>query len=287
MKVAHIANVYFEEELLGKPFVFHPLLQYLPALYAKEGDLVVTEGVDVTGWTLAPWGFSEAVVVYAKKRGMIVPSYAKEAVKTVASKLFCFEQGFHLKEARIIENAAELAAWCRDVKGPKVLKRFYGMTGRGHYIFEHDPQFDDFPVIAEPFVKRELDFSTQWFLEDEIHFLGTTRLINNEAGGYLATRVGEELPAAVEEAKVAHLEILEKAHKIGFRGYCGIDAMIYEGGRLQPALEVNARRTMGQVALAASTGRFEIFFSHKPQNEATPLLPFLKKKQKQLWLRSF
>jgi hypothetical protein len=302
MKRALVANVYFEEELIGKPFRFHPILQYLPLLYREEGDLVLVDRLaegcvlETPGCTLSPWGYSVGVAEFAKNSGLAVPSFSADAVKTVGSKLFCFERGFCLPDARFIENEADLLAWCRDVSGPKILRKLFGMTGRGHYIFDETPVFNDFPAIGEPFVARDFDFSTQWFLDDAVHFLGATHLINNPRGGYRATRVGDEREifgsyyGALQEAMAAQKPLLAKARDLGFRGYCGIDAMVYNGGQLQPALEVNARRTMGQVALKVASKRGhagEMFFSHRSQENAIPLLPVHKKNQKQLWFSSF
>lgn len=315
MDLALVANVYFEEELAGNPLRFHPLLQYLPLVYGDKSDVVLVDRLppadfinegpvcrlqeekDLSSLTLSPWGFSEQVVSFAQNRKLIVPERSLESIRTVSSKGFCFSHGFGVKGGALITTKDELLRWSRSVKGPKILKAFYGMTGRGHYIYADDePNYEHFPVIAEPFVKRTLDFSTQWFLDDKIHFLGATHLINHEKGSYRATRVGDEKELfggyyeAVQEAIEVQKGLLEKAFKIGFRGYCGIDAMIYKGGFMQPALEINGRRTMGQVALllAQKTGKGgELFFSSELQKNAKPLLPFLKKNQKQLYFSSF
>lgn len=314
MDLALVANVYFEEELQGKAFRFHPILQYLPLLYGERRDLVIVDRLPPSSFfwegptclladdprlsscLLSPWGYSEQVVQFAKGRGLKVDAPSLEAVRLVASKAFCFEEGFHLDGAAILSSKEELVLWGQSIKGPKILKTLYGMTGRGHYIFEDEPIFEAFPVLAERFVRRELDFSSQWFLSDKVYFLGLTHLINHERGGYRATRVGDEKElfgsyySQVQEAVSAQKELLQKAFAKGYRGYCGIDAMIYEGGLLQPALEINARKTMGQIALAVAQKQGHggtLFFSSDPQEKAFGLLPVVKKNQKQLWFNSF
>lgn len=307
MEKVLVANVYFEEELQGKPLRLHPLLQYLPLLYAESGDKVLVDSpapgeeskcvFSLEGHLVEPWGFSESFVSYVRDRGGKTREINLAAVELVASKLFCFDRGFHLKRARLISNEAELLSWAKDFKGPKILRRLLGMTGRGHYFFTDNPDFHDFPAIGEPFVQRDLDFSTQWFLSDEeSRFLGATHLINNPRGSYQATRVGDEQElfgsyyGRLQEAISAQKVVLEEARKIGFRGYCGVDSMIYDGGLLQPMLEINARRTMGLVALKVASKRGhegEIFFAGQPQENAEALLPVIKKNQKQLYFRSF
>ncbi len=129
-------------------------------------------------------------------------------------------------------------------------KTCYGVSGKGHLIID-DPLFpweriDSFlkkewkkglPVIAEPWVQRILDFSTQWLIDKHEHlsYIGSTLCANDEKGQYRYNQVGDEkqlfgshLSFLKEHLKIAE-PILLKIAQLGFFGNVGIDAMLYCG----------------------------------------------------------
>lgn len=146
------------------------------------------------------------------------------------------------------------------------------------------------PLIAEPWVERSLDFSTQWYLEKEgtPKYIGFTICQNDAKGHYRGTIVGNPkqfpdrslgdlaslFPTHLEEAK----KLLNLMHMKGYFGHVGFDAMIYQKTLLQPIVEVNARKTMGWGAIALRNHHFpthtlRIFLSER-SHAKNPLLPF-------------
>jgi hypothetical protein len=89
------------------------------------------------------------------------------------------------------------------------------------------------------------------------------------------TIFGPYFPYLKEHCSYA-LNTLKKMHKMGFFGNVGLDAMVYEKGILQPIVEINARKTMGWVALQIQKRLFSnqtIQVSYVPKKDLPPLLP--------------
>jgi hypothetical protein len=189
----------------------------------------------------------------------------------VNSKIFSFSHSPTLPFASLLYTEKEVLEWIEKTPGKKVLKTAFGTAGRGHF---HIPGKGDLAaflkrefgkglqVIGEPWVERTIDFSTQW--KDTV-LLGATVFENAENGSYRATFAGAkgEIFGAYEWALAEHLAaakpILEKVSKLGFFGHLGIDAFVYrwEGKeRLQPIVEINARKTMSWAALQIQEKKF-------------------------------
>jgi len=297
MALLHIANTTFEDELseektlpIEQIIAKHPIycqLQFLPLLYAEAGD-----GIAVTDLPKDPvqfplhlfrspeplpykavesWGYSRSIAAWAKKHGIAYEMPPWEVVKQVNSKEFSFSESPKLAGAALLHNFDEVRAWWSSVKGPKVLKSCYGLSGRGHLFDESRMQqftnaefAKNRPVIGEPWVQRDFDFSTQWYIHpsQEVEYLGPTVCVSDAKGQYRENRVGDaaqlfgkHLPL-LEEHRVCALTLLKKIAALGFFGNAGVDAMIYEEGKLHPIVEVNARKTMGWVALRMQQKRF-------------------------------
>ena len=118
-------------------------------------------------------------------------------------------------------------------------------------------------VVCECFLNAKTEFAMEFFAGDDgVQFAGYS-LFASENGAYtgnlLATNeyieelltqyVSLELLAAVkaELCTVMHIPLA----KSGYRGYFGVDMMIYDNGdgcRLNPCMEVNLRMNMGVVS---------------------------------------
>lgn len=119
-------------------------------------------------------------------------------------------------------------------------------------------------AVLEPWLARRGDFSTQLHVspgEPGLTLLGTLRQVVSPPGQVLAHRgtvdtkgrVGSGSPfdAELREAAAA---VAGAAREAGYTGPCGVDAFAFEtpdGVRLRPAVELNARFTLGIVALVA------------------------------------
>lgn len=265
-------------------------LQFLPFIYGKQEDSVFTWGeapqdyIDsLRNWGLAPpqetslplkprelevWEASSSTHLFAKTHRLLFQAPSAEVVRKVHSKFFSFSETDPLPHAILISSWEELAQWVYTCKGPKVLKSCFGESGNGHFHIHSldDPHLlsfvekqwkCDLPILAEPWVERKVDFSTQWFIDTggSISYLGATLCQNNAQGHYRGTLVNPQtfsanVPKALFER---HMEksssALEKMYALGFFGYVGIDAMIHSEGILHPIVEINARKTIGLVAL--------------------------------------
>ncbi len=316
MTFLHIANANFESELSAtKPTTVaaliqtHPIflqLQFLPLLYAGPDD-----GVAVTHapssffhrWHLLDeknfsyesvesWGASPSIASWAAKRKLAYTMPTWDVVKQVNSKAFSFTESPKLPGAALVHSLAELEQWQQKTEGPKVLKTCFGVSGKGH-LFLPSPHMKKFaeqefeqsrPLIAEPWVERKLDFSTQWMIEPDqkIECLGATVCVNDQRGQYNSNKVGD-LPFLfgkyfpfLELHKEKVFPILQKMAALGYFGNVGIDAMIWGNDQLHPVVEINARKTMGWVALEISKRRFPkqtIALSYLTKSNLTNLLP--------------
>lgn len=277
MKTLHICNVNFEWELerrsqlsIQESLLVHPTfmqLQFLPFLYAKEGDGVVVTHLpekvpehlkvylfeeSVEGYdAIETWGWSEAVA-----RWTSLPYNVPRHLRDLASKAFAFTHSPNLPGAKLLRQKKEVRDFLKDGPFPKVIKSCYGLAGRGRWIMQKGEElprtaYQEFDkghlLIGEPWVKRSLDFSTQWMLDDAVAFLGSTVMENTESGVYNRTFIGKEIPyldAHVDAAQIPLKELYDR----GYRGNVGIDAFIYED-KLHPIVEINLRKTMGWLAL--------------------------------------
>lgn len=278
-------------------------LQFLPFLYgSKEDGVVVSFIPENSFWkqledlNISPpqlhltqeekfppleylnvWGHSPTIAKWADKKKLSYQMPPWSIVQLVNSKEFSF-QACPLPGGKLIFNEGELREWLKTIKGNKVLKTCFGTAGLGHLIFdEEDSKVIAFaqkewrenrPVIGEPWMKRILDFSTQWEIAKtkEIKKIGVTLCENDLQGRYRQNTVGNlaKLFGAhlrkVEEHEEFVQKVLSKIASVGYFGNVGIDAMIYEmengTTKLHPIVEINARKTMGFVTLAIQQKHF-------------------------------
>lgn len=307
MSPAHLCNTFFEKELesearrpLAAWLRSHPVvlqLQFLPLLYAGENDLILVselpENPDPRLYLLgeAPgeieletWGFSRAIADWAAERGVAYTLPDWELVRKVNSKIFSFCESPQLPGAALLHTASEAEAWIEKTPGPKVLKSAFGTAGTGHFHVGKEEGLMKFlnrqfslklPVIGEPWVERNLDFSTQW---KDGKLLGATVFENDPDGTYRSTRAGLQAMGGFEWALEKHLEsagpLVERIFRMGYRGHLGVDAYVYGENRVQPVVEINGRKTMSWAALEIQRKRHPdrtIRFSYGPGNEG--LLP--------------
>jgi hypothetical protein len=226
--------------------------------------------------TIESWGPSRIIQAFARRHRLsyIIPDW--EVVRTVNSKQFSFQIAPKLPHAQLLHDRGEALKWFDSFEGIKVLKTCYGLSGRGHKIldagqlcFEEVFAFLEkewkkgLPVIAEPWVDRLLDFSTQWAIDayQKIAYVGVTLCENDSRGQYRSNTIGEDailfkehLPFLCKHKAIA-LPILSQMAREGFFGNVGIDAMLYtlpsrpNEPLLHPVVEINARKTMGWAAL--------------------------------------
>lgn len=283
---------------LEEAFSQHPVflqLQYLPFLYADPEDAVLVTAPPPENFLkknralasfhlvqessfpqyqkIDTWGHSREILTWAQRHQLPYKIPDWKWIETVNSKAFSFN-ACPIAGGALIENEVELTKWVKKQKDPFVLKTCYGSSGRGHLHLHPDKgidelkirdfckiQFDqELPVIAEPWLYRILDFSTQWeiFSDGKIQKIGVTLCENDAKGRYLSSTVGDSaklfgnhLRFIIDHEKHV-FNALEKIRTGGFFGNVGIDAFVYkreEQFYLHPIVEINARKTMGWTAL--------------------------------------
>ena len=200
----------------------------------------------------------EAGLVPASLRGLVAvldPSELRDADAAV----------------RRVEHAVR--DWPSWTRGRFALKPRIGASGRGRVAGSHDridtPELRGaLPRLArqggallEPWLTRLADSSVQLYIAPDgaLTLLGMLEQHVSSAGSFrghsgavdykarIVSECGEE-NALIEAA----LEVARAAHARGFFGPCGIDAFRFEGpqgAELRPAVEFNARFTMGTISI--------------------------------------
>lgn len=243
--------------------------------------VLLDEPKSFEGLTCQAWGASRSIQEWAKTRQISYPAPENwDMIRQVNSKTYSFLYR-SLDEAALLSDERDLKDWLKQVPGKKVLKTCFGLSGKGNRIIDGDTPFKSLiafclrewkegrPVIAEPWVDRCFDFSTQWFLSSEgsSQLIGSTVFETNPSGTYLGTLAGSEeilfgdfLPF-LQAHKEAVQPILKDLACKGFFGYLGIDALLYRSKDqkvcLYPVVEINARQTMSLVALRMQRKWFE------------------------------
>jgi hypothetical protein len=287
MAFLHICNTFFELELenqavfdLNKWLEYHPAieqLQYLPLLYAGPNDCVGVSKIPLNGDSrlclidaktpllpIESWGASASIELFAASKGLPFKSPPIFLVKEIQSKEFACKHRPFIPGTALLYTREEVANWVQKTKGPKVLKKILGFAGQGHFFIDKSRNLSSFlereftlnrPVLAEPWLDRKLDFSSQWDIGETIALLGLTTFETSEKGSYSGTFAGsiDQLFGPYKWAVDKHLEaalpILQKIQELGFFGSIGVDAFVYGDHQLQPIVEINARKTMSRVAL--------------------------------------
>jgi hypothetical protein len=321
MRLLHIANTDLEFELaqqaplplekaLRRNSIVHQL-QFLPLLYKdKEDGICVTDApidgpschlmsehrfpFDQIESQIETWGASKCIAEWAEKHDLIYHMPPWEVVREVNSKAFSFKQGEPLPRAELISSWDALEKWINKTEGARVLKSCFGLSGQGHLFlpapldkiksFAEREFHASRPLIAEPWVARKLDFSTQWMIgpDQSISYVGSTILLSDANGRYSGTQVGAEEKifgahfSKLQRHKDVAESTLKKMASMEFFGNIGIDSMIWDEDILHPIVEINARKTMGWVALQIAKRLFPnqtIQVSYGTASRLHPLLP--------------
>jgi len=185
---------------------------------------------------------------------------------------------------RVQKQVERWPAWTRH---DFTLKPRHGTAGRGRVS-----RFEEIAgaaerlaraggAILEPWLQRTHDLSVQLYISPaaEIQLLGSTRLMTSPAGvtrGIAGTLGDDELSHSRSPgdtaARSAAIELARSAAKLGYSGPCGVDAFEFRGPaglELRPIVELNARFTMGTVALG------QLARAHKPAGTCFLFLPHL------------
>ncbi len=219
------------------------------------------------------WGFSQRVKKWAHMRQVAYHMPDWQVVQEVNSKVFSFKQLPSLPGSALIRNLQDLEAWLQAGQGKRVLKTCFGLSGKGNRLIDETTSIKDIqvfcekewklqrPLIAEPWLDRFFDFSTQWALDPQgdIQCIGSTVFETDSHGTYQGTYAGPEFllfqchHSFLKEHKKMIYPVLKKITQMGFFGSLGVDAFLYRNSRqeinLYPMVEINGRQTFSLAAL--------------------------------------
>jgi hypothetical protein len=222
--------------------------------------------------TFTPWGWTPSAVAAGERVGASVPAIPFPVVARVNSKLWSHalevELGTAQPGAAIAANFAELeAAVARACPQPNdkwVIKSPHGFAardrvlGRGPLLEQPQAKWSQKrlalgeTLIFQPWLEvvREYGVVLEISAGGTFEIQGISDLQTNGAGtgtGYILGR--PPAPQRLVELERIAAFVSERLFKEGYVGPVGIDALEHKRG-LHPLLEINARYTMGFVALA-------------------------------------
>lgn len=251
---------------------------YLNALYDSEKlrPQFISDPQSIpAGSLLRPWGWSNRVVDWGRIHDCRCESPRLEAVQRANSRLFSCELEREWQcglesttPIRSLDQLVKILTEQSEQFSRWVLKGLFGMSGRercfgqGIDVSEQTVNWTkrrierDGAVILEPWVDRIAEVGIQFDIPrcGEPQLLGITPLLSDDSGGYRGNdlqcaddKLWEEAIAIGRDAAI-HLQ-----QQIGYFGPLGIDAMRYRDPsgsvHLRPLQDINARLTMGRLAL--------------------------------------
>jgi len=258
--------------------------QHLAAIGLPDVQFVAQASKVPQDANFLPWGWSPAMKELAAKHGWHGESPDLAAVAKANSREFSadLEQDWNvgLPAARPTRSLAELQtainSSTRQTPG-WVVKANFGMSARER-ILGHGPEITTNaaqwlqkqlvlgPVYFEPWVERIEEVAFQFTIPPAGRqyptgapiLEGITPLLTDHVGTYCGSRLsGDDCQFATAEEIATVTPIVTRAaqsvQQLGYFGPLGIDAMLYETPdgqrRWRPLQDINARWTMGRVAL--------------------------------------
>jgi hypothetical protein len=219
-----------------------------------------------------PWGWTPGAVSLGESLQARVPPVSLETIRRVNSKLWSHaleeELGLAMRGACVAGRFAELqeavARACPRADDKWVIKSPFGFAARER-VLGRGAQLEGaqatwarrqfaagVTLIFQPWLERVREYGVTLEIKPDgkIHLHGISDLQTNGAGtgtGYLLGRTLDSQRAS-ELEELAHV-IGARLFREGYTGPAGVDALEHTRG-LHPLLEINARYTMGFVALA-------------------------------------
>jgi hypothetical protein len=219
-----------------------------------------------------PWGWTPTAADAGARTGARVRPVPFEVVRRVNSKLWSHalevELGVALEGAATASSFEELseaaARACPGAQDKWVIKSPFGFAARER-VLGRGPRVEGAQavwavrrlargetLIFQPWLEvvREYGVCVRVARDGSHRVLGFSDLQTNGAGtgvGYILGR--PPTPQRAAELEQTAAAVCARLHAEGYHGPAGLDAVEHAGG-LHPLLEVNARYTMGFVALA-------------------------------------
>lgn len=220
----------------------------------------------------SPWGWTPSAAAAGESIGALVQSIPFDVVRRVNSKLWSHalevELGVAQEGAATASTFEELreavARACPGAEDKWVVKNPFGFAarervlGRGPVLDEPQAKWcrrqfaKGATLIFQPWLEviREYGVVMEISERGACEIRGVSDLRTNGAGTGLGYILGRPpAPQRMTELERIALFVGARLFREGYHGPVGIDALEHRGG-LHPLLEVNARYTMGFVAVA-------------------------------------
>lgn len=262
--------------ILSPPEIEHDFYELLShAGLAKLRPVQTVDEIKQESVELCPWGWTHDVRRLAMEYGCHIGAPQQEIVRNSNSRRlsFQYEQSWNvgLAQSAMVATLGELrnAVAALPAESPWVVKAEFGMSarervlGRGNVIDEPTANWAakrfarDGVLFVEPWVEKLEEAGLQFDIGESGPALlcGITPLTSDAGGHYRGSRF--EADATSESRWSTAIEtgmrLCERLQQQGYFGPVGIDAMRYidrDGNeRLRPLQDVNARWTMGRLAL--------------------------------------
>lgn len=146
-----------------------------------------------------------------------------------------------------------------------LIKDTYGVSGRGNihipnerilhrivsYVKRQVKKGKQVLFILEPYYKKETDFSSQFFVDEngDFELLSVQKLINQDFAYVGSYSADEAFMAGLEEkGYFDQMRVIGEAlHREGYYGDVCVDSMVLEDGDIYPMVEINARKSMSLI----------------------------------------
>ena len=216
-----------------------------------------------------PWGVEPHLLRWLRRSGVRGAARDRlpdpEAVRAANSRRFQFETerdlGLLSPGSRLCETPDDLHAAVAALPDGWVVKREFGGSGR-------DVRLGTGPLpepvarwaakalsrgqcmIVEPHVPHDGELSAHFTLDGNgVTHDGFCRLVSTATGGFAAVEPLTDPGPAVTAALPLWTAAAERVRAVGYRGPLGIDALVRDGAVVRPVMDLNARWTMGRIAL--------------------------------------
>ncbi|MEU9856331.1 hypothetical protein [Streptomyces sp. NPDC047974] len=243
------------------------------------GDDVVARTLDradairphVAGMTLRPYAARPEYEDLASALDLAYTSPTAECATRVNSKTWSNEvvlaQGW-AGAAWPVASLAELERRVAQAGSVALLKDPYGVSGQGTLAIRSETAYRSvarhlsrqldrgkrLELLVQPLFEKQRDISSHWHISPD-GAVRSTGLLENDVDGFRYRGSSPVAPESFPEEQFGHIDeagriLCAELFAAGYFGPVDIDGLIATDGTVVPCLEVNARVSMGTVALA-------------------------------------
>jgi biotin carboxylase len=171
--------------------------------------------------------------------------------------------------ARVVRSVEELSSAAQEFAPSVVVKDPYGVSGRGalrvnspgvlravqRVLSRQEGEGRYIELLVQPELSKKCDFSghLQVNRDGTSRFLGVQVMVNHGFRHLGSGPAGPELTALLD--RHGYRDVLADVGAAladeGYHGPVGVDSMVLDDNTVVPVLEINARRSMGLLALLA------------------------------------